>query len=137
MEQLIETLKDLMENYVKIKDYKTVSPEASAERNKIERNENVKNLNHLCSGILHHLESRIEKIKNVLHKIANHQQRATKFKQDILSGKINLTPKQKRTVERLARDINLLVDFQHSLNEVLQHLNRSHDVVRVLKTRID
>jgi len=98
---------------------------------------NVKNLNHLCSGILHHLESRIEKIKNVLHKIANHQQRATKFKQDILSGKINLTPKQKRTVERLARDINLLVDFQHSLNEVLQHLNRSHDVVRVLKTRID
>jgi len=138
IEKLIEKLKDLMENYVKIKDYKTVSPEASAERNKIERTENIKKkLNHLCSGILHHLEHKIAKLNNVLHTIANHHQRATKFKQDFLSGKIQLNPKQKKIVENLARDINLLVDFQHSLNEVLQHLNRSHDVVRVLRTRID
>jgi len=59
-----------------------------------------------------------------------------KFKQDLLSGKIDLSPKQKHSMERIARDIHLLGDFRNSLNEIHNHLNRNHDIVRVLKERI-
>jgi len=101
------------------------------------RENRTNSIRNLCKKIFHYLERKSEKVNHLLHSIANHERKALKFKQDLLSGKIDLSPKQKHAVERIARDIHLLGDFRNSLNEILVHLNNNHDIVRVLKERIE
>jgi hypothetical protein len=118
-EKEIAELKALLEDYAKMKDFKTVSPVADKKKNERERTGLKKKMKAILYKVKVSVYKNVKLVEYTLKNVLASHKKAITYKQTILKkNATTLNSKQKKHLDTLETEINSLTNFKKTLEEI-------------------
>jgi hypothetical protein len=115
----IEELKNLLEEYAKMKDFKTVSPVDNKKRNENDRTSMKIKMKALLKTVKFSVESNLRLVKHTLKNLESTHKKAVNYKQNILKrNQKTVSSQEKKHLDNLETEINALAELKKPLEEI-------------------
>lgn len=127
----IEDLKGLLEEYAKMKDFKTVSPVENKRKNKGERGSMKIKMKNLLKNVKVSIKNNSKLVEKTLKNVDGSHKKAVDIKQDILkNNQQNLRTHEKKLLDTLETEVNSLENFKKTLEEIKLDFKNKLDTIK-------
>ena len=127
----IEELKGLLEDYAKMKDFKTVSLASNKNNIKSDRDIMKKTMKNLLKNVKHSIFDNLNLVEGTLKNVTDSQKKATNYKKTIIKTNQQILKRsEKKHLDTLETEITSLDDLNITLEEIKANLNNNLETLK-------